>query len=123
MFVLLLSFFITYAVRVIFRLLYVFPIDDAIPLDEGALICVACQKIHSREVRSHCECGGELEPLDKWKWVETGDQRDDTGLSDESPSPPTGMEEAQQRLQELKEKEKRLQAEKQALKDKWKKLR
>jgi hypothetical protein len=33
-------------------------------------ICVRCQKIQPDVEAHRCACGGELEPLDHWRWIE-----------------------------------------------------
>jgi len=39
----------------------------------NALICVACHEPHPLGVASCGQCGGVVEPMDRWAWVEPSD--------------------------------------------------
>jgi hypothetical protein len=41
-----------------------------------ALLCTRCFEAHTRD-KSQCPCGGELEPLGLWKWVEDEEEREE----------------------------------------------
>jgi hypothetical protein len=44
----------------------------------SALLCTTCHDAHALDARV-CHCGGALEPLDRWEWVEPSDTQEQGG--------------------------------------------
>ena len=57
----------------VFVLLYILNFVRAEPLGKPknpAFICERCRSVQSRSDEASCACGGSLEPLENWKWIQ-----------------------------------------------------
>ena len=73
----LVSFFLVFALAYIGQLFFKDALmivsvlfSSASLLEEPTDICSSCQEVKRRDKTKVCHCGGNLEPVKNWKWIE-----------------------------------------------------